>query len=426
MDNWDPFSLIDSEKVQGPPVVDQNADILKSVEKQLIKQRSSEMSRKGADVSGVKRKYNYLLNKVSNPNENVFDHAIEKIRPGVPVSGKGQFKLMKELYGIGEKPSPSWVIKGNPDYLLPPFIGNKSIDTDYKRHGFKYGGKVPEDGSALATNFGGARAYESGRKYQSRNMSAMFYAGQTQTMGLEEDRAELQKQISEEERKRNEEAQKRAQKKAERRQLLTSLVSSIALGAISSGISSVTNDMALNGTFGGKAQSKAILRQKGIPPSSVDYLLKHNPGMDEVHAQMLLTNAKSGLIPHENLNHLMPAGSPFTAKDLLGKPAGGKYLGGQVKKYANGGYISGKSGIDQIPAMLSEGEYVIKASSARQVGKSTLDRINAGKFYDGGSVDQSPLGESSSSTGGGNTNNINISINMERGKASSEENNGRH
>ena len=140
--------------------------------------------------------------------------------------------------------------------------------------------------------------------------------------------------------------------------------------------------------------------------------------MDEVHAQMLLTNAKSGLIPVQNLNHLMPAGSPFTAKDLLGKPF---YLGGQVKKYANGGYISGKSGIDQIPAMLSEGEYVIKASSARQIGKSTLDRINAGKFYDGGPVDQSPLGESSSSMGGGNTNNINISINMERGKASSEE-----
>jgi hypothetical protein len=102
-------------------------------------------------------------------------------------------------------------------------------------------------------------------------------------------------------------------------------------------------------------------------------------------------------------------------------PAGGtrgQFLGGPIRKYASGGHISGKTGIDQIPAMLSEGEYVIRASSARQIGRPMLDRINAGKFNDGGSV--SPLNSTAESgISGGNTNNINISINMESGKVKS-------
>ena len=54
---------------------------------------------------------------------------------------------------------------------------------------------------------------------------------------------------------------------------------------------------------------------------------------------------------------------------------------------------------------------MIRSSSARQIGKPMLDRINAGKFNDGGSV--SPINSSSeSATSEGSTNNINISINM--------------
>ena len=95
-------------------------------------------------------------------------------------------------------------------------------------------------------------------------------------------------------------------------------------------------------------------------------------------------------------------------------------LGGPIRKYASGGHISGKSGIDQIPAMLSEGEYVIRASSARQIGKPMLDRINAGKFNDGGAVSEI-AGSSETGSTGGNTNNISISINMERGSSNKEQ-----
>jgi hypothetical protein len=49
-----------------------------------------------------------------------------------------------------------------------------------------------------------------------------------------------------------------------------------------------------------------------------------------------------------------------------------------------------------------------------------LDRINAGKFNEGGAV--TPLIENSETgTSGGNTNNINITVNMSAGKGKSEE-----
>ena len=53
---------------------------------------------------------------------------------------------------------------------------------------------------------------------------------------------------------------------------------------------------------------------------------------------------------------------------------------------------------DKIPAWLSDGEYVIKASSVSKYGMDLLNQINAGKFANGGFVtinsNTSPLGQS--------------------------------
>jgi hypothetical protein len=59
--------------------------------------------------------------------------------------------------------------------------------------------------------------------------------------------------------------------------------------------------------------------------------------------------------------------------------------------YASGGFISGPGTAtsDSIPAMLSDGEYVIKAASVNKFGKGFLDSINSGilpTFKKGGSV----------------------------------------
>lgn len=74
-----------------------------------------------------------------------------------------------------------------------------------------------------------------------------------------------------------------------------------------------------------------------------------------------------------------------SAGDIL--PSGGRDTrGGQTR--AQGGYISGPgtSTSDSIPAWLSNGEYVIKASSVAKYGTSMMDMLNAGRFADGGLV----------------------------------------
>jgi hypothetical protein len=56
--------------------------------------------------------------------------------------------------------------------------------------------------------------------------------------------------------------------------------------------------------------------------------------------------------------------------------------------HASGGYIAGPGTgtSDDIPAMLSNGEYVVKASAVRKYGVGFLDRVNAGKYARGGLV----------------------------------------
>jgi len=56
---------------------------------------------------------------------------------------------------------------------------------------------------------------------------------------------------------------------------------------------------------------------------------------------------------------------------------------------ADGGYISGPGGPrdDKIPARLSNGEYVVKASSVRKFGRGTFDALNNGRMPTGGLQD---------------------------------------
>lgn len=73
---------------------------------------------------------------------------------------------------------------------------------------------------------------------------------------------------------------------------------------------------------------------------------------------------------------------PYTLQDPGPEPTG----------YATGGYISGPGTgtSDSIPALLSNGEYVIRAAAVRKLGKRHLDMLNHGipipRFADGGMV----------------------------------------
>lgn len=63
---------------------------------------------------------------------------------------------------------------------------------------------------------------------------------------------------------------------------------------------------------------------------------------------------------------------------------------------ASGGYISGPGTgtSDDIPAMLSNGEYVIRAAAVQKYGVHTFDRINAAQFATGGYVERFASGGS--------------------------------
>ncbi|WP_063688820.1 hypothetical protein [Bradyrhizobium stylosanthis] len=62
--------------------------------------------------------------------------------------------------------------------------------------------------------------------------------------------------------------------------------------------------------------------------------------------------------------------------------------GGLVRCLDGGGHVMGPgtSTSDSIPAMLSDGEYVIRAEAARRIGRGQLDRLNAGNYAGGGFI----------------------------------------
>ena len=71
--------------------------------------------------------------------------------------------------------------------------------------------------------------------------------------------------------------------------------------------------------------------------------------------------------------------------DLLGSLFSGKANGGLIPRYANGGFVNMGSGVkDDVPALLSGGEYVIRKSSVNKIGKRNLDRMNNAKGYASG------------------------------------------
>ena len=309
----------------------------------------------------------------------------------------------------------------NGEYLMSREAVNKyggsfmhGLNARGEAPGFSSGGKTPQQGSALAANFGGAEGYKSGKRYQSQAMSSFFYSGQSGNPGLQEDADEMRKILSEREQARlKAEAEAKAKKQRRRERL------GMVAGIVATSFASSMMDQAFNGltpeakgagytndTPDGvqtitneSGDSRSLLPGKPVPAGWTAKPTRENK------IKKWGKKAWDSEYNFANYNNWGSGSKPKISNE---------YNGGLIKGYASGGHISGKTGIDQIPAMLSEGEYVIRASSARQIGKSNLDKINAGKFYNGGEVSQTPS-QSESSTSQGNTNNINISVNVENG-----------
>lgn len=100
---------------------------------------------------------------------------------------------------------------------------------------------------------------------------------------------------------------------------------------------------------------------------------------------------------------------PMIASGMTPADAANRTVFGSPKKAATGGYITGPGTgtSDSIPAMLSNGEFVIRSAAVNQIGRGTLEAINAGRipqFSDGGGVD-----DTIAATAGGDTLTVQVS-----------------
>lgn len=72
-------------------------------------------------------------------------------------------------------------------------------------------------------------------------------------------------------------------------------------------------------------------------------------------------------------------------KGFLGE-AQKKHVGGQIQRFARGGVVPGTGNSDTVPAMLTPGEFVIRKSSVKKLGASTLAQMNDNGYMGGGRV----------------------------------------
>lgn len=69
----------------------------------------------------------------------------------------------------------------------------------------------------------------------------------------------------------------------------------------------------------------------------------------------------------------------FNGLMSAGKSIIGANSGGLIRGYSTGGQVTGGSGMkDDVPAMLSAGEYVIKRDSVKKIGIENLEKLNSG------------------------------------------------
>ena len=93
-------------------------------------------------------------------------------------------------------------------------------------------------------------------------------------------------------------------------------------------------------------------------------------------------------IPQNGKIYLFKLQENGDVKEVSVGSAGQKWTGSSWTKAASGGHITGPGSgrSDSIPAMLSNGEYVIKADTVSKYGKGFFDSVNAQKFGIGGLV----------------------------------------
>lgn len=184
--------------------------------------------------------------------------------------------------------------------------------------------------------------------------------------------------------------------------ILTNLSQNLTDGLAAGLAECIVKGQNLGDTFNRIAENLAINFLQGVLQKAIGSLgilqnLGHQTAKQEISNAKKETAAQAGKtgVLAANATASYIAAMPFMAFGAAGVVSGqmlsAKMAGMGMSAFASGGYVSGagtgKS--DSIPAMLSNGEYVINADAVRRVGVSALNRINQGTsvgFADGGSV----------------------------------------
>ena len=159
-----------------------------------------------------------------------------------------------------------------------------------------------------------------------------------------------------------------------------------------------------------KNMLKASSAQRKI---ALDELRTEQKTTEEL-AKQLSIKLKSGAFAGGSNFGMPGGGGHFTDPYDFAIPGESNVFSSQFSSQANGGAIASNTN-----ALLMGGEYVLSSAAASRIGRSNLDDINMGRYSNGGPVG---AGISDSSSSGGGVGEVNITINMEKGDASVDEN----
>jgi TP901 family phage tail tape measure protein len=139
--------------------------------------------------------------------------------------------------------------------------------------------------------------------------------------------------------------------------------------------------------IGDKELSNSARRQLGLPADK-SYKNKSYNKKENV------LSSKDSVEPIATLNKNAPLGASIASmkSPMISRILEMFQIGPSAESFADGGGVfgPGSSTSDSIPAMLSNGEYVVNAASVKKYGVGTMDSINAGKFSGGGFIGSSP------------------------------------
>jgi hypothetical protein len=150
------------------------------------------------------------------------------------------------------------------------------------------------------------------------------------------------------------------------------------------------------------------LKIKRLPNGKVVITAKNGQALSAIASVQNAVNGLQGksigigIYKTTYLNTVRAPGTAADGKKYPGVTPNAK--GGLIRRFAEGGGVAnipyggsvtgpGTGTSDSIPALLSNGEYVIRADSVRKYGLGLFDRINAGKYAKGGKVSKATQAE---------------------------------